>query len=141
MIVIVCLDENGGMLFNGRRQSRDKAAAERIREICKGKRLWMNSYSYSLYGELKDVETIPDEDFLVKAGDGEICLVETEALKPVEDKIEEIIVFWWNRKYPADMRFDLEPARWERVLASEFPGVSHEKITEEVFKRKKETPV
>lgn len=141
MVIIVCLDENGGMLFNGRRQSRDKAVAERIRGICKGKRLWMNSYSYRLYGDLEGVETIEEEHFLIKAGNGEMCLVEEELRKPVEDKIEEIIVFWWNRKYPADMRFNLEPAKWEKVSALEFPGVSHEKIIEEVYKRKREAAV
>ena len=103
MVIIVCLDEKGGMLFGGRRLSRDKAVTERIRQICKGKRLWMNSYSYKLYGELEGVE---------------------------------IIIFWWNRKYPADMRFDLELEKWERMSSSEFPGMSHERITEETYRRK-----
>ncbi len=136
MVIIVCLDEKGGMLFGGRRLSRDKAVTERVRQICKGKRLWMNSYSYKLYGELEGVETLEDEHFLFKAGKGEICLDEAEALKPVEDKIEEIIIFWWNRKYPADMRFDLELEKWERMSSSEFPGMSHERITEETYRRK-----
>ncbi|MEY8508205.1 ribonuclease Z [Lachnospiraceae bacterium 42-17] len=141
MVIIVCLDENGGMLFNGRRQSRDKAVAERIRGLCKGKRLWMNSYSYRLYGRMEGVEAAKDEHFLMKAGEGEMCLLETEKLKPVEGKIEKIIVFRWNRKYPADMSIDWEPDKWERVSTLEFPGVSHEKITEEVYKRDREVTV
>ena len=76
MVIIVCLDEKGGMLFGGRRLSRDKAVTERVRQICKGKRLWMNSYSYKLYGELEGVETLEDEHFLFKAGKGEISLDE-----------------------------------------------------------------
>lgn len=138
MIVIVCLDENNGMMFHGKRQSRDKALTERIRQISKGKRIWMNNYSYQLYGDLESTETVADKDFLAKAGTGEICLVETERLVPVLDRIEGVFVFRWNRKYPADFRLDLKFAEWERMETRKFPGVSHEKITEEFYKKKKE---
>ena len=33
MRVIVCVDDNGGMLFNHRRQSRDRVLCERVRVI------------------------------------------------------------------------------------------------------------
>ena len=52
MIVIVCLDDKKGMMFNHRRQSRDQAVTDRIQKICAGKKLWMNAYSDKLYGSL-----------------------------------------------------------------------------------------
>ncbi len=138
MIVILCLDETGGMLFNHRRQSRDQAVAERIRQICAGKKLWMNSYSYQLYGDLKGVDTVKDDRFLNKAGNREACLVETEMLSPVADQIEEIIVFWWNRKYPADFFLDIDLSQWEKFQQREYPGSSHDKITEEMYRNTRE---
>ena len=103
MIVIVCLDMDCGMGFGNRRQSRDRAVTERITEICKGKRLWMDSYSAGIYGELCGVEIQVCERFLENAKAGEFCLVERQSLNEFFWRIEGILAFWWNRKYPADL--------------------------------------
>ena len=49
MIAIVCIDDNRGMMFNNRRQSRDSILIDKITEITKGSKLWLNKYSYSLF--------------------------------------------------------------------------------------------
>lgn len=136
MIVIVCLDDNRGMMFNHRRQSRDEAVTERIQEICTGKKLWMNSYSDKWYGGLEGVDVVVEDDFLSLAGRGEFCLAESEHLLPFDEKMEQIIVYWWNRVYPADVYLDLDLSRWERKERNEFLGTSHEKITEEIYERR-----
>lgn len=139
MIVIVCLDENGGMMFNRRRQSRDRVVTERIRSLCRGSVLWMNAYSAEIYGELEGVEVRTAEDFLTRAKEGEWCLAETGGLGPVKERIEGLRVFWWNRKYPSDVRLDVELSEWEKVSTLEYPGYSHEKITEEDYGKRGET--
>lgn len=103
------------------------------RQIARGKKLWMNPYSYALYGDMEGVETVEAEDFLIRAGTGELCLVETENLTGVEAKIEKVIVFRWNRVYPSDRRLDLELPGERRADVREFTGTSHEKITEERY--------
>lgn len=113
MIVIVCLDDKKGMMFNHRRQSRDQAVAERIQKICTGKKLWMNSYSDKLYGNLEGMEITINADFLSLAGRGEFCLIESECLASFHEKIEQIIIYWWNRTYPADVYLDLNLSMWE----------------------------
>lgn len=75
-------------------------------------------------------------DFLSLAEIGEFCLIESESLAPFAEKIEQIIVFWWNRTYPADVYLDLDLSQWERKKRYEFPGTSHEKITEEIYERR-----
>ena len=50
MNVMVAVDDNGGMLFDGRRQSQDSALREYILNISKGSFLWMNQYSLSQFG-------------------------------------------------------------------------------------------
>ena len=56
-------------------------------------------------------------------------------LQVVEAKIEKIIVFWWNRHYPSDRKFDLDLSKWNKVSEEEFAGYSHEKITKEVYEK------
>lgn len=133
MIVIVCLDKDNGMLFHNRRQSRDREVGKKIQQICKGKKLWMNSYSSPLYGQMESVEISISEHFMWKAGNGEFCFAESDELKRFEEKIEALIVFRWDKKYPADVYLDLDLHSWKLTRTQEFVGYSHEKITEEIY--------
>ena len=134
MIVIVCLDERGGMMFNNRRQSRDKTVIDRIIEIVQDSKLWLNSYSKSLFDQVT-ISLEVDDDLLQKAGNGEYCLVENTDLTPHTPKIEKIYIFRWNRHYPADYYFPLGLAEYRMIAQSEFMGNSHEKITLEVYEK------
>ena len=51
MTGIVCLDQEDGLLFNGRRQSRDRVVTEKILSITEGKPLWMSAYSRRIFPE------------------------------------------------------------------------------------------
>lgn len=135
MIAIVCLDDGNGMLFNGRRQSRDRVVTERIAALGAGKKLWMNEYTAGLF-EGMDVPKQVREDFLSAAGKGELCVVENKGIKAVLDRLEKLIVFRWNRKYPADFWLDADLGDWKLIEAEEFPGNSHEKITQETYVKK-----
>lgn len=134
MIIIVCLDDNNGMLFNNRRQSRDSVLIEHICRKLHGEKIFVSEYSASLFPD-KSMLCV-DNNLLEKAGEGDICFIEKESLADFENKIEKIIVYRWNRVYPSDKKFDIslnDP--WKMVGSSDFPGHSHEKITEEVFDR------
>lgn len=131
MIVMVCLDDHNGMLFNHRRQSRDQVLYDYIQRLTEGKRLWMNAYSAPLFPEARIAE-----DFLEQAAQGEYCFVENLPLQPYEAKIERLLVFRWNRVYPADTYLDLtQKEQWHIVGQEEFAGNSHEKITMEVYEK------
>ncbi len=137
MILIVAVDEDKGMMFNRRRQSKDRALRERILSLAKGGKLWMNTYTRRQFPEDAQGEILVDEEFLEKAGPGDYCFLENIPAAPYEDRIEKIILFWWNRKYPSDTWFDidLEGGGWKLSETREFFGSSHEKITEEVYVR------
>lgn len=137
MILIVAVDEDKGMMFNRRRQSKDRVLRERILSLAKGGKLWMNAYTRRQFPEDAQGEIIVDEKFLEKAGFGDYCFLENIPAAPYEDRIEKIILFWWNRKYPSDTWFDidLEGGGWKLSETREFSGSSHEKITEEVYVR------
>ena len=133
MQVIVCVDDDLGMMFNHRRVSRDRKLTDRILEIIKGKRLFVNHYSEELFAEKQGI--FVEDDFLEKAGEQDVCFVENESLLPYEDQIDKIILYRWNRKYPADVHLDIPLKEWRLMESYDFEGYSHEKITEEVYER------
>ena len=135
MIAIICLDDQDGMMFNRRRQSRDREVVSRILNLCEGSRLWMNPCSEPLFHEEMTQNIHVDEQFLLRAGEGEYCFVESVGLKEMEERLEKIIIFRWNRRYPADLRLDLCLQDWKKTEEEEFAGHSHEKITKEVYER------
>lgn len=133
MIAIVCIDDNLGMMFNNRRQSRDIVLIQRIVEITKNSKLWVNKYSYPLFEEVNTANVNVDEAFLSEAANGEYCFIEDKELKPYEKWIEKLIVFRWNRSYPADKTFDIDLSMWSLQENTEFVGKSHKNITMEVY--------
>ena len=75
------------------------------------------------------------ENYLEEAGVQDLCFVEKEPLATYFDKIDECIVFKWNRVYPADQHLDIDISKMTKVQEEEFVGFSHEKITMEVYER------
>lgn len=134
MKIIVCIDEKGGMAFNGRRLSRDRFLCKRIIELTGENRLLMNGYSKELFGEQSQITV--DENFLDIAAGGDFCFVENTDVAPFESKAEGIIVYNWNRRYSSDLKFGIDlSCGWKLVSTADFKGSSHEKITEEIFER------
>ena len=143
MILIVCIDDNKGMMFNHRRQSQDRVLRRHILDMVGNGKLWMNEYSGKMFA--KDSEELlhgpvqTDEDFLKKASSGEYCFVETNScgldMFPDTANIESVVLYKWNRVYPADQYFTMDLSDWQLVGPVEFAGSSHEKITDERYER------
>lgn len=135
MKAIVCLDEGGGMMFNHRRQSRDAAVRGRIAEAAAGALLRLDAYSARQFGGDLPVNARVSEDFLEEAGPADYCFVEDRDLTPYLDRVEELIVFRWNRDYPRDQVLPVDLSGWRLAASEDFAGSSHERITQEVFVR------
>ena len=103
-------------MFNHRRVSQDAVVTDRILKLA-AEHGPLNITPYTL-------RLLPQEDTV-----GE--------LRP--DAADRLILFRWNRAYPADTLFDQDTffsgGNWELVSQEEFPGKSHEKITMEVYNR------
>ncbi len=132
MIVILCLDDKNGMMFNNRRQSKDKVVIQDILKLVDGKKLFINSYSESLFQDLES-NLIIDDNFLNNATKEDYCFVEDNNLKDFLEKIEKIIVYKWNRIYPSDLKLEIPIQDWNLIDSFEFAGNSHNKITREVY--------
>ena len=135
MIVIVCVDNNLGMLFNNRRLSQDKTVTDKVLDLSKQSKLWMNHYSYALFDKVASKNLNVDEDFLSKAVRGDFCFIEDKKIKTHEKLIEKIILIKWNRDYPADFKLDIDLSSWNLIDMTEFIGNSHKTITMEVYTR------
>lgn len=134
MKIIVCLDDNNGMLFNKRRQSKDRILCREIFSVTQGTVLWVHPYSEPLFADL-DGEIQIDDRFMELAKPGEYCFVENLDVTPYICLAQEIIIFRWNRVYPADLRFPALPSQFQKTESREFAGSSHEKITMEVYRK------
>ena len=135
MEVIVCVDDHNGMLFNHRRQSRDQAVIADMWKESKGQNLWISSFSSVLFTEYMETIMVSYTplDFAQR---GDICFIENLNLMPYEQNIEKIIVYRWNRRYPADTYLDIDLKNtWKMIFQTEFAGHSHKKITKEIYIR------
>lgn len=133
MIIIACIDENGGMMFNHRRQSQDKVLRNNILEMARNNLLWMNPYTYNQFLELNSKNIVVDNNFLDKASFDDYCFVENENISNYINEINKIVLYKWNRKYPADFYLDLDIKNWKLIEIEEFEGNSHQKITKEIY--------
>ena len=134
MNIAVCLDDKNGMLFGGRRQSKDQALRQALLQLAQPGVLWMNSFSAKQFDP--DAAILVAEDFLDRAEQGQWCFVENTDILPYKEQIEYIALYRWNRHYPSDVKFPLEAFQngWQLVSARSFPGHSHDEITEEIYR-------
>lgn len=130
MHIIVCLDNRKGMLFNYRRQSRDKEIVKRIIEQS-AQKVKMSEYSARIFENFQEYIEV-DNQFLEKASVGDVCFIENADINDLTD-IESITIYNWNKMYPADKYFTLSLENFQLIHSEEFKGNSHEKITKEVY--------
>lgn len=132
MNLIICLDDKNGMMFNGRRQSRDSVLCERLLSLF-GNSLCMSEYSAKLFPAgapitICDFDDIKEKDCSFFAEDTDLSL----------DNAEKIVIYRWNRHYPSDkcFTFDLDALGYSLVSSTDFSGSSHPVITEQIFQKK-----
>lgn len=133
--VAITVDDNLGIAFNGRRQSRDKEVINDLVSCTRGK-IYVSHYSAPLFKGFEDkIEVV--ESPLESCPDGESCFVEISALSPFVDAINSLTVYRWNRNYPSDEKMDLtlSSERFRLISMSEFAGSSHDKISKGIYKK------
>lgn len=125
MTLIVWAGKNGEMLFNRRRCSRDRAVMDDILASFPPEVLCLSEYSAPLFAGARIVAR-PEE-----AGNG-VLFLEDMPLSPALAQTEKLIVYRFDRVYPADVRLTV-PQEFTLKESTEFSGYSHDKITREVY--------
>lgn len=141
MIVYIAVDDENGMLFNNRRQSQDRIMRENMLQDCVDSKLWVAEYSKKFFvdenGNITQPNVMIDNNYLALAGENDGCYVEKEDISPYIDKIDTIVLYKWNVRYPADTYFNISllDSNWKKHSLNHFKGSSHDKIYKEVWKR------
>ena len=133
MNIAVCIDDNGGMLFNSRRQSRDRILIENFLDIAENNKVFIKSFSEKLFTE---INVSVNDSCLDEAEENDFCFIEDEDILPYSAKIRKLIIYKWNRVYPTDFYFEM-PEGFTLTETAEFQGSSHEKITREIYVNEK----
>ena len=96
--------------------------------------LWMSRYSAKQFEDIPE-NVIVDDDFLNKADTGDACFMELQDPADCLLWCKRLIVYRWDRVYPADVFFQLQKYEDKLQLLSkeDFVGSSHEQITEEIY--------
>ena len=131
MHLIVCVDDRRGMSFGSRRLSKDRAVFADILKLAEGKILRMSPYSAL---QFSSGQIVAEDTFLDNAQPGDICFVENMDVLPYLQKVNFVTMYYWNRRYPADLYFP-QLEGWTCVQSCSFSGYSHENIIREVYQR------
>lgn len=133
MTLIFCVDDNLGLMFNKRRQSRDSAVLEDIKNCFAGEKICISAYSEKLFNEA-GVDYELCENFEKQDG---IYFVEDKYNPDLLSVADEVILYHWGKAYPADVNFDIAFLGADFTLAEQtvFKGTSHNEIKKEVYTR------
>lgn len=125
MTLILWSGKNGEMMFNHRRCSRDRAVIEDILSMFAPTNLCVSAYSAPLF---EGACIICD---LAEAKE-KVLFLEDLPLLPALEQAQKIIVYRFDRTYPADVRLQI-PQCFSLTESLDFFGFSHDKITREVY--------
>ena len=136
MILMVCIDDAGGLMFNHRRQSQDRILRARMLELASGAKLWVTPYTARQF-EADAPLQVSDAPW-AEAGAGDFYFAEDGEI-PVE-RADKVYLFRWNRLYPSDRKLecDLLAAGFALSESEELVGYSHELITQELYTKENE---
>ncbi|MEE3420705.1 MAG: ribonuclease Z [Lachnospiraceae bacterium] len=134
MKLILCLSDENGMMFNHRRESRDRVLIGRLLEVTGDGAICMKAYSVPLFPEGSSrVRKIED---ISQVGEEEYFFDEDTDPAAFSSEVNEILLYRWNRSYPADVKCTMEFDAFSKTAAYDFAGSSHDCITEERYTRR-----
>lgn len=127
MRVFMCLDQKDGLLFNDRRQSRDREVVADIEKTIGHEEIGMSEYSAKLF---------EGHDNIVVTDDLKDCrnvFLEKDDIDLLD--FDELIIYRWDKVYPADARLTFDYKSMTLKDVSVITGYSHDKIIKEVYVR------
>ena len=136
MKVIACVSDGGGMLFAGRRVSSDAVLISDVERLVGESVLFVSDYSAPLF-EGGALSTVCASDPLACADNEDFVFLEAAGLEAYKEKVDTLVIYRWNRKYPFDVKLDFDPSSAGMRLCEvvEFSGKAHPKITRERWER------
>lgn len=135
MILIFTLDDKNGTSIGGKRQSKDRVVADKIIELSNNQPICMKAKSTTFFNDASYMCKIRTIDSFDELHEDSIFFAEEVVQASVMEAAEKIIVFRWNRNYPSLVTDRVSLDGYNKEIADEFKGYSHDKITMEVYTR------
>ena len=134
MKLILCIDDQNGMMFNHRMQSRDRVLIAELMTHVGAAQLRVSPYSVSLFPTDAPNVTVMENPCAAATAE-DFVFVEDVELSPYWENVSELILYRWNRLYPSDVKFTEDMTKFQLISTTAFEGSSHSEITKEVWKR------
>jgi hypothetical protein len=128
--LIICVSKNGGISFNNRRQSRDEEVCKDIIALTDGK-LFASEYTAKMFDGIGDVQICDD----CTTPADQYYFAEKKMPEADGQSVSEIVLYHWNREYPADCFFDMDLKDFRLKESVEFTGKSHDCVRREIWVR------
>ena len=136
MKLVVCVDDKMGMMFNRRRQSKDvKVREDIISMLGSDQKLFVSPYTAKQFEGEELQKLYISESFLAEAGKDDFCFVEDADISEYVSKAEQLILYRWNRVYPADKHLTMDLTQYTLVSSNNFVGNSHPEMLKEIYKK------
>ena len=139
MILIVCVDDGMGMMFNKRRQSKDaKVREDMLAMVTTNQKLFVTPYTAKQFlPEEQERLCVLGAD--VSAWDvlsaEEVFFAEDTDVTGLETVTEQVVLYRWNRAYPSDVKFTFDLSGYELIFSEDFVGNSHPEMKKEVYRK------
>lgn len=130
LTVAICIDEKGGMLFGGKRQSKDRILIKNLLELCQGT-IHITDFSRALFSEHEEKIMVSKKPYK-KCDKGDVCFIEDVPFSDFQTDVDRLIIYKWNRHYPSDTVLNIEPESLGLKLVSsvDFAGSSQYSTSE-----------
>ena len=130
--VAVCVCDRLGMMFNNRRQSKDRLLIHNLLSTYDGD-VYIHPYSRTLFEENPRIHV--SDNPLGDCADGALAFIENLPILPYAKSIDRLIIYKWNTNYPYDKQLDIDTDALGLTLVeeSDFVGSSHDLITKEIY--------
>ena len=133
MTAVLCLADNNGLSFNGRRVSRDIRVSEDIVERAGAAPLFILPTAAPVFSGVRAQLGLAGE-FTADLPQNAVCFF--DAAPPADLALfDRVVLYRWGRDYPADVFFtaDLPALGYRLAETAAFAGNSHPQITREDY--------
>lgn len=140
MILVVCVDDGMGMMFNKRRQSKDaKVREDMLKMVPLDQKLFVTTYTARQFLPEEQERIAVSEDGLAEKGlpgAGEFFFAEDTDVTGLENIAEQVVLYRWMRAYPSDVKFTFDLSGYELISSEDFVGNSHPEMKKEIYRKR-----
>ncbi|MBP0972553.1 MAG: hypothetical protein J5851_01450 [Oscillospiraceae bacterium] len=133
MVLITCVDQKNGLGFNGRRQTSDSAVYADICKYAEDHFCGIDMASDTMLALENYLKLTGQEEHPLFTEPKEARFAELDDCKGLDDIYEMLILYRWDKTYPADIRLEIGMQNYALVEQHEMVGSSHKKIVREVY--------